>query len=547
MLLYSGALLVHKDICNTFALLDNRALFIFVTEMEIFGLKSTTKAIGHFNLNLYKIMFIESMETTVKLMRNKLHFSKLEKMKQQLDGRRKQAETSEDISQYNNLPDDYFGFKSSFYPDPCPELKNLECEFKNILRDIKERHFENDIQKEIKDDKRRINSEENLIIQSDKTGNYWLLSVKEYHKKIMELITKEYRKADIKWVLDMNEEAKVITKQLNIDNRVDALGKQEAFLTIKDHKSEFPNKIECRLINPCKSQIGRISKVIIERWVKELRQKIAPNHIYSTQQAVSWFKNMKNKSDAKFILFDINSFYPNITQELIRKAINFAKQHVYVHENSIKIIEHSRKSLLWYNDQPWVKIKDENCDVAQGQFDGAEISDLVGIYMLSLISGEGKIFRTEDSILYRDDGLGITWGDGHHADSVRKKLHQIFRAEGLTITCECNLKTVNFLDAKFSLTNEKSSPFIKPNGRVEYVPVGSNHPPQVIRNIPKGVEKRLNCLSSDKKCFDSTKNVYQDSIRKAGHMYELKYDQSDIHLHQNVNIVNNIQGQNLNF
>ena len=137
------------------------------------------------------------------------------------------------------------------------------------------------------------------------------------------------------------------------------------------------------------------------------------NHIYSTQQAVSWFMKMKNKYDAKFILFDINSFYPNITQELIRKAINFAKQHIYIHENSIKIIKHSRKSLLGYNDQQWVKIKDANCDVAQGQFDGAEMSDLVGIYMLSLISGEGKIFRTEYSILYRDEGLGITWGDRH--------------------------------------------------------------------------------------------------------------------------------------
>ena len=61
-------------------------------------------------------------------------------------------------------------------------------------------------------------------------------------------------------------------------------------------------------------------------------------------------------------------------------------------------------------------------------------------------------------------------------------------------------------------------------------------PPLVIKNIPKGVEKRLNCLSSDKQCFDKSKNIYQDSIAKAGHVYEFKYEQSD-----NVSDLNRLQ------
>ena len=38
----------------------------------------------------------------------------------------------------------------------------------------------------------------------------------------------------------------------------------EAYITIKDHKDEFPNKIPCRLINPFKSSIGKISKAILD-------------------------------------------------------------------------------------------------------------------------------------------------------------------------------------------------------------------------------------------------------------------------------------------
>ena len=88
---------------------------------------------------------------------------------------------------------------------------------------------------------------------------------------MLNLITQEYRKADINWVNQLNKEAKSISQQLKLESRVEVIGKQEAFLTVKDHKQDFPNKIECRLINPCKTQIGRIFEQIIDRWRKDLK------------------------------------------------------------------------------------------------------------------------------------------------------------------------------------------------------------------------------------------------------------------------------------
>ena len=38
----------------------------------------------------------------------------------------------------------------------------------------------------------------------------------------------------------------------------------EAYIITKDRKNEFLNKIPCRLINPSKSSIGKISKVILD-------------------------------------------------------------------------------------------------------------------------------------------------------------------------------------------------------------------------------------------------------------------------------------------
>ena len=63
----------------------------------------------------------------------------------------------------------------------------------------------------------------------------------------------------------MNEEAKTITKNLNIDDRVETTAMKEAFITLKDHKENFVNRPTCRLINPSKPEIGRISKQLLEK------------------------------------------------------------------------------------------------------------------------------------------------------------------------------------------------------------------------------------------------------------------------------------------
>ena len=62
-----------------------------------------------------------------------------------------------------------------------------------------------------------------------------------------------------------NFKAEQIASKLKIDDCVQKLVENEAYVTSKDHKEVFPDKISYRLINPSKTDIGRISKQILDR------------------------------------------------------------------------------------------------------------------------------------------------------------------------------------------------------------------------------------------------------------------------------------------
>ena len=89
-----------------------------------------------------------------------------------------------------------------------------------------------------------------------------------------------------------------------------------------------------------------------------------------------------------------------------------------------------------------------------GSFDGAEIRELVGLYVLYILSTKyGKNLND----LYRDDGLACFENiSGLQVNRNRKDFINIFRKEfQLNIACETNLKIVNFLDVTLDLTTGK--------------------------------------------------------------------------------------------
>ena len=92
--------------------------------------------------------------------------------------------------------------------------------------------------------------------------------------------------------------------------------KRQATITVKDHKSSFPNTVETRLINPTKAELGRVSKQKQDKVLTELSRATGLSQWRNDLAVVNWFNSLERKENLKFIELDIVQFYPSITKEL---------------------------------------------------------------------------------------------------------------------------------------------------------------------------------------------------------------------------------------
>ena len=145
---------------------------------------------------------------------------------------------------------------------------------------------------------------------------------------------------------------------------------------------------------------------------------------------------------------------------------------------------------MFYDGNPWVK-KDtlQHFDVTEGSFDGAEICELVGLYLLNQL----KDIITNGSVgVYRYDGLAVVHKySGPQMDRLRKNIIAFFKQHGFQITIEINLKIADFLDIYLDLENDKFYPYRKPNDTPFYVHLESNHPLNILKQLPKMTSERL--------------------------------------------------------
>ena len=94
--------------------------------------------------------------------------------------------------------------------------------------------------------------------------------------------------------------------------------------------------------------------------------------------------------------------YKNFTFPSLKKAINFAENHTSISQENTRIIEHCRKPLSFYKNEPWKKKeRDSSFDVTMDSYDGAEPCELTGIYIQSLLE---RILEKGQMGLNQDDG-----------------------------------------------------------------------------------------------------------------------------------------------
>ena len=168
-----------------------------------------------------------------------------------------------------------------------------------------------------------------------------------------------------------------------------------------------------------------------------------------------------------------------------------------------------------------------------GSFDSAEICELVGLYIFHILGEKCGKYRIG---LYRDDRLAC-FGDtsGPQADRIRKYFIKIFKEDfDISITCETNLKAVNFLDVTLNLTTGKYQPYNKPDSKPLHINILSSHPPNIIKNLPGNISKRINILSEDETTLNKSKDLYNNALAESGFTNKIAFQKQ-----QNTSAVTN--------
>ena len=186
-------------------------------------------------------------------------------------------------------------------------------------------------------------------------------------------LRKHTKTADRRKVKSTNYEAKKIVEKLSIDERVEKMQENEAFITIKDHKEGFPHRVSCRLLNPSKTNIGKNNKVLLDKINSAVLSGTKINQWKNTSSVITWFEKITYKQNSSFICFDVENIYPSISSNLFKESIEFARQVIHISDDDLSIIMQARKNLLFEGTTPWIKKNgDDDFDVLMSCFDGPE-------------------------------------------------------------------------------------------------------------------------------------------------------------------------------
>ena len=455
----------------------------------------------------YLVLLMSHVERLVKTMRWKLYWKK--------NGKGSKA-----------YADDKFGLKSGKHPKPDPELSAFEERMTNLIRDIRFKPYNwvnKGFQEHLTNQVKKIRECKDILVKSDKTSNYYKLDPSTYNRLLGENITKDYKKAGKDEIAKIDKIALEEAMKVNVADRLEKFEYKEATVLLKDHKDTFQVKHDARLINPAKSQLGKIAKRILEKTIKVVLEKTKLNAWQSTPEVLDWFNKIDRKKKANFLVCDVKAMYASIKEHLVIKALSWARTlDQSLDDNMVSIIVNSCKSILVKSGCTWVKKEtqghESSFDVAMGSYPGAEICTIIGLFLLQEISNR-NIFQDKNCFgLYRDDFASYSYRPKREIEHNEKKaVKALFAEYGLGLEAFNIGKSINFLDACLDLKENKHMPYRKPECELLYVHKESNHAASVIREIPKSIGNRLSILSSNNHIFDGISVEYEEALIKAGY------------------------------
>ena len=158
---------------------------------------------------------------------------------------------------------------------------------------------------------------------------------------------------------------------------------------------------------------------------RDVQQGAKETSICKYKQVLDWFESINDKNNKCFIKFDIQNFYPCISRGVLEQALAFARTYTDITEEDEDVILHACRTILTHDNSHWKKKSSEDdFDVPMGSFHGAELCELVGLFLLD------KLKRLANSIeygIYRDDGLAVTKKSARtNLERIAKQIREVF-------------------------------------------------------------------------------------------------------------------------
>ena len=156
-----------------------------------------------------------------------------------------------------------------------------------MVHSTKFRNVNNKFQSKLNEDISKIKKLSKAFIPAVKTSNFYKLDKTLHDKLLRKSITTTYKKACTNAANIIDSQAKSIAQELNIDDHTEQMAKHQAFINLKDRKDNFANHPTCSLINPVKSELGKVSKQILDYINSKIRKTTKLNQWKNTSDVTN--------------------------------------------------------------------------------------------------------------------------------------------------------------------------------------------------------------------------------------------------------------------
>lgn len=125
--------------------------------------------------------------------------------------------------------------------------------------------------------------------------------------------------------------------------------RSEPRVTLKGHKQKCITNPTVRLIWPCISDIGKVSKSILYKFILNLKIIVELNLWSTIWQALEWSKFLNVRANLQFIQVDTVEYCSSINEIFFNNALIFAKNK-WMYRSEIENIKLTRISSLRFKN-----------------------------------------------------------------------------------------------------------------------------------------------------------------------------------------------------